>query len=204
MSPALTCELFTTEPLGKPCAIFQILHVSDIIGSLSFSDDHLVWSFIVASMLLQMALLHFFLMTMSVYTYTLCICTTAYLSIHLSMEFRLLPGLGYCRWCCHEHRGVHISFQIIVLPGYMPRSGIAGSYGNSSFSFPFPKLLRRASSMQSSLIFPFHDSPGYLNTTDHHCCDQEFHEELQTTGWIRLKLSSSSFPQIQSHPQFMT
>ena len=38
--------------------------------------------------------------------------------------------------------GVRVSFQIIVLPGYMPRSGIAGSYGNSSFSFPFPKLLR--------------------------------------------------------------
>ena len=31
--------------------------------------------------------------------------------------------------------GVHVSFQIIVLPGYMPRSGIAGSYGNSIFSF---------------------------------------------------------------------
>ena len=31
--------------------------------------------------------------------------------------------------------GVHVSFQIIVLSGYMPRSGIAGSYGNSIFSF---------------------------------------------------------------------
>ena len=29
--------------------------------------------------------------------------------------------------------GVHVSFQIIVLSGYMPRSGIAGSYGNSCF-----------------------------------------------------------------------
>ena len=28
--------------------------------------------------------------------------------------------------------GVHVSFWIIVLSGYMPRSGIAGSYGNSS------------------------------------------------------------------------
>ena len=26
--------------------------------------------------------------------------------------------------------GVHVSFQIIVLSGYMPRSGIAGLYGN--------------------------------------------------------------------------
>ena len=31
--------------------------------------------------------------------------------------------------------GVHVSFQIIVPSGYMPRSGIAGSYGNSTFSF---------------------------------------------------------------------
>ena len=31
--------------------------------------------------------------------------------------------------------GVHVSFWIIVLSGYMPRSGIAGSYGNSIFSF---------------------------------------------------------------------
>ena len=31
--------------------------------------------------------------------------------------------------------GAHISFQIIVLSRYMLRSGIAGSYGNSIFSF---------------------------------------------------------------------
>ena len=30
--------------------------------------------------------------------------------------------------------GVHVSFQIIVLYGYMPRSGIAGSYNSSIFS----------------------------------------------------------------------
>ena len=33
------------------------------------------------------------------------------------------------------HIGVHLCFQIIVLSGHMPRSGIAGSYGNSVFSF---------------------------------------------------------------------
>ena len=33
--------------------------------------------------------------------------------------------------------GVHISFliRVFVFSGYMPRSGIAGSYGNSIFSF---------------------------------------------------------------------
>ena len=30
---------------------------------------------------------------------------------------------------------IHVSFQIIVLSGCMPRSGIARSYGNSIFSF---------------------------------------------------------------------
>ena len=31
--------------------------------------------------------------------------------------------------------GVHVSFQITVFSGYMPRSGIAGSYGSSILSF---------------------------------------------------------------------
>ena len=33
--------------------------------------------------------------------------------------------------------GVHISFQVIVVSVYIPRRGIAGSYGNSFFSFFF-------------------------------------------------------------------
>ena len=31
--------------------------------------------------------------------------------------------------------GVHVSFWIMVISGYMPRSGIVGSYGSSIFSF---------------------------------------------------------------------
>ena len=31
--------------------------------------------------------------------------------------------------------GVHVSFRIMVFSGYMPRRGIAGSYGTSIFSF---------------------------------------------------------------------
>ena len=30
---------------------------------------------------------------------------------------------------------VHVSFRVMVFSGYMPRSGIAGSCGNSIFSF---------------------------------------------------------------------
>ena len=33
--------------------------------------------------------------------------------------------------------GVRVSFWIMVFSGYMPGSGIAGSYGNSTFSFCF-------------------------------------------------------------------
>ena len=31
--------------------------------------------------------------------------------------------------------GVHVSFRTMFFSGYMPRSGIAGSYGSSTFSF---------------------------------------------------------------------
>uniref|UniRef100_A0A8D0U6A8 Uncharacterized protein n=1 Tax=Sus scrofa TaxID=9823 RepID=A0A8D0U6A8_PIG len=31
--------------------------------------------------------------------------------------------------------GVHVSFSMKVLPGYIPKSGITGSYGSSIFSF---------------------------------------------------------------------
>jgi len=47
--------------------------------------------------------------------------------------FRLLPCLGYCKYY-YEHWGACI-FWIIVLSGYMPGSGIAGSYDTFLFSF---------------------------------------------------------------------
>ena len=43
--------------------------------------------------------------------------------------FRLFPCLAAM------YIGLHVTFWIIVLSGYMPSSGIAGSYGNSIFSF---------------------------------------------------------------------
>ena len=56
---------------------------------------------------------------------SLCIWTTTSLSIHLS---RLLPYPSYCKQCCNEQWDTCV-FSILVSLGYMPRSGIAGSYG---------------------------------------------------------------------------
>ena len=46
--------------------------------------------------------------------------------------FRLLPRLGYCEQRCCEHRGAcnFLTHRFVWM--YVP-SGIAGSYGNSSF-----------------------------------------------------------------------
>ena len=49
---------------------------------------------------------------------------------------------------------VPVSFQIIVWTGYMPRSGIVGSYGNSIFSF-----LRKAT------LFSIVTAPMYIATS---------------------------------------
>ena len=48
--------------------------------------------------------------------------------------FRLFPCLGYCEQCCNEHASA-CSFSRKVLFGYMPKSGISGSYGSSMYKF---------------------------------------------------------------------
>ena len=76
-------------------------------------------------MLLQMALLH------SSYGWVIfhCIHGTHLHLIICRWTFRLLLCLGYREQCCSEHS------QIMVFSGYLPRSGIAGSFGNSIFCF---------------------------------------------------------------------
>ena len=48
--------------------------------------------------------------------------------------FRLLPCSGYCK-CASINIGLHVFFQIMDFSRYMPKSGVAGSYGSSIFSF---------------------------------------------------------------------
>ena len=65
----------------------------------------------------------------------LYIGTTSSLFIRLSMDicFRVLAIIN----SVVVHIGVHVSFwiRVFTFSGYMPRSGIAESYGNSIFSF---------------------------------------------------------------------
>ena len=51
------------------------------------------------------------------------------LSIHLLMDIDCIHVLAVVNSAA-VNIGVHVSFQIIVLSAYMPRSGIAGPYGN--------------------------------------------------------------------------
>ena len=54
----------------------------------------------------------------------MCICTTAFLSIHLLMASRLLPCPGYYKQCCDEHWGTRVSFPSGFLSVYAPISKI--------------------------------------------------------------------------------
>ena len=47
---------------------------------------------------------------------------------------RLLPCSSYHKQLCNELQ-VHVSFSILVSSGYIPRSGISGSYGGFIPSF---------------------------------------------------------------------
>ena len=55
-------------------------------------------------------------------------------SIHILMTLRLLQCLSYVNSEA-VNTGVHVSFWIRIFSRYMPRNGIAGSYGNTLFCF---------------------------------------------------------------------
>ena len=63
----------------------------------------------------------------------MCIYITS-LSTHLSGYLGCFHVLAIVN-SASVNIGVHVSFQVFIFSGYMPRSGIAGSYGSSIFSF---------------------------------------------------------------------
>ena len=98
-------------------------------------------------MLLQMALFHSFLWMSSIplcVCVCVCVCMCTHTHTHTHYIFFIHSCIDTHLGCFHVltivnsaamNIGVHVSFQIIVLSRYMPRNGIAGSYGNSIFRF---------------------------------------------------------------------
>ena len=84
------------------CVMLQVLHVSDIIGCLSFSFWLTSLSMIISrSVHIAANGNASFLRLNSIPSY---VCITSSLSTHLLMDIKLLSHLGYCEQCCYEHR----------------------------------------------------------------------------------------------------
>ena len=86
---------------------------------------------------------------------------TYFLSIHLLMgvgDFHVLAVVNSAA----INTGVCVSFQItlFIFSGYMHRSGIAGSYGTSTFSF-IRSLRADLHSVVSSLYIPTNSVGGF-------------------------------------------
>ena len=116
-------------PLG-PC-LLSILNIAvSTCPSQYFLFDLLcsVWQSLGPSILLQMALFFF-----NGWVVFHCIHVPHLYPFICLWTSELFSCLGYCEYCCYE--AVPVSFLIMILSGYMPRSGIAGLFGNSIFSF---------------------------------------------------------------------
>ena len=72
----------------------------------------------------------------------MCVRVCVYICMYTShlLHSSVCGHSGCCRFLAVVNsiamsRGVHVSFRIMILSGYVPRSGMASSCGNSIFSF---------------------------------------------------------------------
>ena len=94
-------------------------------------------------MLLQIALFHYFLWLSKYSIVCVCVCVCVCLYTHTPHVYSSVDGhLGWFHVLAIVNSaamniGMHVSFwiRVFIFSGHMPRSGVAGSYGNSIFSF---------------------------------------------------------------------
>lgn len=142
----LYCKTENLSPYCQPLATTFLLYFSLILTTLgthmcgiaqylSFCAGLISLNIIFPRFMCNVVLQDFFLFKGCMIFH--CMYTTFPLSMHLSCQwpFRLLSLLGYCKECCSEYGYVNISlryyFEFFWI--YIPRAGIAGSYGNTVF-----------------------------------------------------------------------
>ena len=117
---------------------FSRFHIYALIYNVCFSLSdllHSVWQSLGPSTSLQMTQFRSFLWLSNIPLY-IYIYIHHFFFIHSSADgnlgcFHVLATVNSAA----VNIGVHVSFWIMVFSGYMPSSGIAGSYGHSIFSF---------------------------------------------------------------------
>ena len=88
----------------------------------------------------------------------LCVCTTSSLSFPLLMDIQVLPHLGCCKQCCHEHGDACI-LLIMFFSRYMLGVGLQGRLVALVFVFWGTSIL--FSTVAAPIYVPTNSSGGF-------------------------------------------